>query len=900
MKLRPIYCATLLVHLFVIISLPEGVCSTSLQDSTDRRIKAIRVQDFSTEAESLSKPEADQLQKRDTIPPINERLDSASQDVTHTEPASLPRSRSGLEDMLSYQAEDSIEFHFDQQQITLHKQAEVSYQETKLEAAEIDVFFPIQEVEARPMVDSTGHTSNEPVFTEGNASYLAQHIRYNFGTRRALIKGVITQQGEAYVHGNRVKVAADQSTYVDRAQYTTCSYKRPHFHFRANRIKLIPGSKTLSAPFHLRVGNTPLPIGFPFGFFARPERKSSGVLTPRYGEERARGFFLRNIGYYFAISPYMDLSVRGDLYTKGSFNAQALWRYIKRYSYTGNMNLRYAYVQSGLSSTRREYWINWQHSPQSRRDSRFSASVDAGSSSYNTINYQNNNVNTRTRFSSNITYSKNFTGTPFSLNTSLRHQQNVEQKVVELSVPEFSWNMRSVYPLRKWVRKQRSPLRKLSIAHSMQLRNEVSNAPQFGMEQLPFSWTNLPIFFRRARNGVRHQVPIAMPLNVLRYFTMTPSFSYTEVWYPRELRHSYDENTSTIRTDTLRMFSRAGYWALSNGISTRIYGTFLFKERWGLKAIRHVLIPRVGLSYRPDFSKPRYDVHTTIETPSGARNLSKYDGFIFGSTPRSSAASMNMQLSNQLEMKIRSAIDSIEQYRKVTLLDNLSFSSSYNFLSDSFALSPIQIAARTSLFKRAVVVSGNATLDPYVWQSQQDNWVRIHQYAWQGGQGLGTLSTLNANLSLSLKPPKKEQKERGNNDTFSEEEQRAQAYIFNHPEEYVDFSIPWNLRINYGINQRRIGRDKPRTTQSMSLSGGVKITPSLHLSFSSGYDLESHRITQTSLSFVKDLHCWEIIGNWIPFGRFTSYDVTIRAKSLLLQGLKLSRRQSFFDTLNPF
>ena len=500
-------------------------------------------------------------------------------------------------------------------------------------------------------------------------------------------------------------------------------------------------------------------------------------------------------------------------------------------------------------------------------------------------------------FSSNITYSKNFTGTPFSLNMSARHQQNVEQKLVDLSLPEFSWNMRSVYPLRKWVRSSRSPLKKLSIAHSMQVRNEISNAPRFGAEQLSFTSENLPILFRRARNGARHQVPISMPLSVLRYFTMTPSLSYSEVWYAKELRHTYDPVEEVIHTDTLRTFSRAGYWSASNGLSTRVYGTFFLKERWGIKALRHVLMPRLTLSYRPDFSKPRYGVYTTFQTPLGEQTFSKYDGFIFGSTPRSAAASVGMQLSNQLEMKIRSVTDSVERYRKVTLLDNVSFSSNYNFLADSFALSPVRIAARASLFKRTLTFSSSATLDPYVWQSDQDKWQRIHQYAWQGGQGIGTLRALSANLGLSLNPSKHKKKDSSENNSAREEDRNEEA-IRNYPVAYVDFKVPWSLRINYSISQQRIGRGKAQTRQSMSGSGSLRITPSLHLSFSSGYDFESNRVTQTSLGFVKDLHCWEIVGRWVPFGRFTSYDVTIRVKSPLLQGLKLNRRQSFFDTLS--
>ena len=391
------YCVILLVHISVTISARASVYSTNLQDNTQRWIKGTQNKEINRKNHSSDSLNLQKTQPKDTIPtpivPIDSlSLDQKSVDQTHT-----PLSSNRLEDALHYQAQDSIIVHFDQQ-LSLYKQADISYQDTKLEAAEIDVLFSKREIEARPLIDSTGRIKEHPTLKEQNQTYLTDYIRYNFNTRRALIKGVVTQEGEAYIHGEQVKLATDRSTYVNKARYTTCNYKQPHFHFRAERIKSIPGGKTLTAPFHLRVGSTPLPLGFPFGFFARPEQKSSGILVPRYGEERARGFFLRNLGYYFSINPYMDLSVRTDLYTKGSFNAQSLWRYIKRYSYTGNMNLRYAYVKRSLGSTRREYWINWKHSPRSLRDSRFSASVNAGSSSYNTLDYQNNDINTRTRF----------------------------------------------------------------------------------------------------------------------------------------------------------------------------------------------------------------------------------------------------------------------------------------------------------------------------------------------------------------------------------------------------------------------------------------------------------------------------------------------------------------------
>ena len=876
------------------------VVSNNLKDKTQRGIKE-------TQSEVLNKrtTESDSLltqrtQDGDTIPPLTSSSDSLllNQGALSVDSTSVAISTSALVDVMNYEASDSITFDMREEKLSMYRQSKVLYQSNQIESGVIDLLLPLREVEARPLLDSLGKNQEEPVLTEKNSSYFAKYIRYNFHTKRTLIKGVVTQHGEAYIHGEQIKAHSDKSTYVKTARYTTCNYRRPHFHFRARRLKILPG-KTLSAPFHMRVGDTPLPIGFPFGFFAKPQKKASGLLTPRYGEERTRGFFLRNLGYYFAINPYMDLNAQIDVYTRGSLNGATRWRYLQRYSYEGDMNLRYSYVQGGFGSNREEYWVNWEHRPRSRGDSRFSASVNAGSSNYNAVNYQNNVINTQTRFSSNINYSKTFTATPFSTNLSLRHQQNVEKKQVELSLPEFSWNMRSIYPLSKLVRSQQSPLKKFSISHSMQARNEISNAPRGTQPIKPFSLDNFPLLLREARNGAQHQIPISMPLTVLRYFTLTPSFSYSELWYLQHLRHTYDQQTSTIKADTVKGFSRASHWSVSNGFTTRRYGTFFFRQGSTVQALRHVFIPSLSLSYRPDFARPRHGVYTPIQTPTGERYVSKYDGFVFGTTPQGEAASMGVQLSNQFEMKLRSRADSTGKgYRKVRLLDNLSFSSSYNFLADSFALSTINASARTSLFKNMVVISSQAIIDPYVWREKNGTWQRTPQYAWQGGQDIGTLTSFSTNVGISLKPKSKKSRSSTKKDQNSGQKGDQAAQLLGRSEEYVDFSVPWNLRINYNIRQQRRGRAEPQTIQSLNLSGGLNITPSTRINLSSGYDLKAKELTQTSMSFIRDLHCWEIVGTWVPFGRFTNYEITIQAKSVLLQGLKMTRRRSFFDALS--
>lgn len=816
-------------------------------------------------------------------------------------------SEGALEAPVQYKARDSIRFYARQQHIALYGEADISYQEINLKAAEVLVRWPIQEVDARPVFDSAGRAEGAPIFTEKGQTYNTESMRYNFSTRRAFIQGIASKQGDAYMQGKKIKITPEKDLHITGAKYSTCEHKPAHFHFRARRVKVLPGRKMLTGPFHMRVGEVPIYfIGFPFGFFPQPKKKSSGIITPRYGEERLRGFFLQGGGYYFAINDYMDLTLMGDIYSKGGFGTRASWRYLKRYKYNGSMNLRYTFASSGgggsLSS--RDYWVQWEHRPTSRRNSRFSASVNAGTSTYSQNNYESNSFNTRTEFSSNINYSKTFGGTPFNMNTSLRHRQNVERKDINLSFPELSLNMQRIYPLQRVIQKESSSLRKLGLSHSMTLRNELTNVPRDGGDPLPLTGENLKTFLRDAKNGAQHRVPIAMPLNVMRYFVLTPSFNYTEVWYLQELRHYYDPESEQVEIDTLRRFSRAGYYSISNGLSTRIYGTFIFKQGRRLQAIRHLITPNISLSYQPEFGKERYGVHRTIHTPQGPREVSKYQGFIFGSTPKEKSASMNFQINNQIEMKIRKRKDTTNTYQKVPIFENFSMGGSYNFLAEEYKLSTISLSARTRLFK-GMNVSTNATLDPYVWESAGGGWRRTPEYAWKGGQGLGTLTSLSATTGFSLRPAGKG-KSRGAPAASERppiDEPIGQGPLSGtglEPNRPVDFTVPWDLRVNYNVNMRRQGRGKPEMIQTMTLGSSITLTPKTRVSISSGYDIKNKKITQTSLNLTRDLHCWEVVASWVPFGRFTSYDVTIRAKSVILRDLKISKGKNFFDNLGRF
>ena len=572
---------------------------------------------------------------------------------------------------------------------------------------------------------------------------------------------------------------------------------------------------------------------------------------------------------------------------------------------SGNLNFRYSENSASLSNNfaGRDYWLQWTHNPLSKGDQRFSISVNLGTSSYYQRNLDQailNNI--KTEFASNLNYSKTFTGTPFSTNISLRHRQNVQRKELSLSLPEISWNMQRIYPLQALFAKTKWDIRQLGISHSALLRNEISNSSRSAEPAEGLSFSDLPKLIADAKNGIQHKIPVAMPLNVMRYFVLTPSFNYTELWYGKELKHTYDAQTQEIHIDTLSQFSRAGHYAFSSGLTTRLYGLFTFGKKSPLRAVRHLVTPTVSLNYRPDFSKEKHGVHRTIQTERGERKVSRYDGFLFGTTPRTSSANMTFDINNQLEIKVRDRKDTsnVDATKKIPIIDAFSLSGSYDILADSFALSPIKFGLRTTFGGRKVSLAAGASLFPYALQQQGSGgagegsiWRPVNAFAWEMGQGLGTLRSINASISFSLASPSA----RGSKSAAGAGTEADSVSSKSTLAPYLVPNVPWSMQVNYNINQRRSGRGEFTTIQSINFNGSLSLTSKTKINFSSGYDVVNGAFTQTSVSLVRDLHCWEIVGSWVPVGRFTSYSVTLRAKTPILNALRFNQRRAFTDAL---
>ncbi|MEC7894985.1 MAG: putative LPS assembly protein LptD [Bacteroidota bacterium] len=835
------------------------------------------------------------------------------------------KSDSEIETTINYNAKDSIYYDLKTQIIKLYGNSSIDYGNINLKAHEIIIDWNAQTLDANFMRDSIGLKIGKPIFTENNQSYETDKITYNFNSKKAIISGIVTQLDDAYMQGEKVKKNELDELYIHDAKYTTCNLADPHFHIATKKLKVVPGKKVISGPFHLKFGNVPTPLGFIFGMFPQPKETVSGIIMPSYGEEKRRGFYLREGGYYFAINDYFDLRLTGDIYSKGSYGATIATNYKKRYAYNGSLKFNYNKSKTGEIESpfeSNDFSFSWTHTPSSKgRSSRFSSSVNFQTNSYNqnkNLVQSNFNQSINAQFNSSISYSKTFKGSPFNISTNLRHSQNVQNKKVNLTLPDLSYNMSRIYPFKNMGKLGKTALGKISISHrftgkieltngssssSLNSINIINSSDSFN-QQIDFNMQNINTIIDRSKIGGKHTIPISTSFNILKFFTVSPSINYNEIWYLKKLNYTYNEVENGIEIDTTNSFSRAWSYNTALSLSTRIYGTVFFKKG-KIKAIRHVITPEISLTYSPDFTQKKYGYYENIQinNEGETRLLSKYENFLYGSPRIGSSASMNFYIGNNLEMKVIDENDTISGTKKIKIFENLSFSGNYNFLADSFQLSPIRFNTRTSFFKRLINVSLSGTIDPYAYmldsisETNQIYQRRINELAIKNNQGLGSLAFINMALGMrfSAKDFQSPEEEDEKESRFGT--RREIDYINSNIAEYVDFNVPWSINASYNLNRRKIGYNDPVITQTITMSGDISISEKTKISMRSGYDFKNKMLTQTSINATRDLHCWRIRFNWVPFGRFQSYNLSISAVSALLQDLKLEKRSRFFDNL---
>jgi hypothetical protein len=734
-----------------------------------------------------------QVSPRKQLP--TSKTDSSSAQGAQTD--TLARRKSDVETTVKYTAKDSIVLNVDGSIARLYGEAKITYGDIDLEADYIEINWESGIIDAQGRKDSTGKMIGNPVFKEGSQTFQTDNIRYNIKSKKSSIKGVVTQYGEGYIHGNQVFKDPENNLYIRHAMYTTCNLAHPHFFINSSKIKLVENKQVVTGPFNLVINDIPTPLGFAFGMFPYSKTRKSGIIMPVYGEEpRDRGFYLRDGGYYWAISDYINMTFRGEIYTRGGWGLNIGSQYIKKYAYTGNFNLRYNRRKSGdegFQSLMQDFWITWAHSPFSKGTGRFSANVNAGTSTFNARNaYESLQRRISPTFNSNISYSNVIRGLPISYAFSARHDMNTQTGIMNMTLPDMSVNVTRLYPFKRKSSAGGKWWETIGFSYSFQASNRLSNSPKattsfsgiprvsdksdFGKsDTVAFSLNNLDRILRMAEIGARHSIPVSMSLKVLKFFSLNPSFQYQETWYPQRYNFTTqfpatefpqgDSAAAEVLVQSQRGFYRSYSYSGGVSLTTNIYGTFQIQKK-RLEAIRHRLVPNIGFNYQPDFSDPKrfsfyQEVYTgPIVTNRQANNainsladnavnnqynnainnsrtrISRFQNSVYGAPGVGESGSISFSLSNTLEAKIRSKNDTAKnKFEKISLLDQFNISSSYNLAADSFNLAPISISARTRLFNN-IDINFSTSLDPYAGavlytdENGERRQQRLNYYAW--------------------------------------------------------------------------------------------------------------------------------------------------------------------------
>ena len=822
-----------------------------------------------------------------------------------------PRAAKAMLDApISGKSTDSLVYDVRRKLVYVYNQGDVTYQNNNLKADFMRIDMDTKLIHAYGKADSLEGKpiTTKPEFSDGSASYQMDTITYNLDTGKAKIKGVATQQGDGWLVGGSVKRMPDNTFNIQGGQYTTCEQTdHPHFYLAMTKAKVIPGKKVVTGPAYLVMEDVPIYfLGIPEGFFPINMGPKSGLLMPSYGEEASKGFFLRDLGYYFTLGEHADLAVRGGIYTLGSWEASAASRYIKRYKYSGSFNLQYSNIKTGEKGEpdyikQSNFRIQWSHQQDAKANpgSTFSASVNFATSGYNKYSATNLNDILSTQTNSSISYSKNWAGTPFSLSANMAVSQNSQNKTISVTLPTVVFNVSRIYPFKSKNRigKERW-YEKISMQYTGKMTNMVTT-------------TESEILSRKTldnmKNGIEHSIPVSASFNLFNYINISPSINYNEKWYFK--KQEYQWNPLTNRTDTLP--SQYGFYRLYNynfsvSSSTTLYGMYDFTKKRRdrkIQAIRHTITPTFGFSYAPDFSDPKYGYYLTRQTDSTG-NVTTYSPYAvnaYGVPSSGRSMSMNFALSQNLEMKVHKR----DTVQKIKLIDELRISGSYNFLADSMRLSTIPVSFRTTIFKN-FGINLSLTLDPYRVTPEGKRYDklffpgRVTSTGWSFGYTFKSREdrSQTAINDITSIPPEYQNPyydPYGQLDPVLRRQYMAQAYY--------DFSLPWNFGFNYAVNYSISYTNngttgyKKNITQTVGFNGSLNVTPKTGITFQGGYDIKTRKLTTSSISITRDLHCWQMSFSWIPFGFHRSWSFNIGVKAASLSDLKYDKSQSMYDNL---
>lgn len=842
------------------------------------------------------------------VRPDNVKPDTTLRDTTLKQDSVTTKSSSAaIETEVIYGAEDSIKTDRVTNIVRLYGKARVKYGEMELDADYIELDQKNNTLFAKGLINpKTKRYTGRPLFKQGNEPPITtDSLRFNYKSKKGKSFSVFTEVDGGYLQAQQFKKNEWGEGNFAHGIYSTCNLPFPHNHFGVHITRgIVTEKQVISGPAYLAIEGVPLPLGLPFGFFPKPNRRSGGLLFPTFGED-IRGFFMRDLGYYLGLNDYWDLSTRGTIYSKGSYELGTAARYRKNYKFDGNLNLRYASTKNGIEGTEsfrrpnKDFNITWSHTqnPVANPGTTFSASVNAGTGSYLSNTGAAGSYNpielARNTLSSSISYGKVFGNGLFNFSSSLSHSQDIEQQTIFLDLPRFNLNMMTINPFdsknragdQKWYQK-------ISLGYSMQGSNSI-NTKEYKL----FKKESLNDF----RNGIQHDIPINMSLNVLKFFQFTSGLQYSEKWYLQTIRKRLDPVAAgfELKSDTVQGFSRTYDYSLNSGFSTKVYGKFNFK-RGKLMALRHVMTPSVSFNYRPDFGADRFGFFRNVENDTARVNPTRYsiyENAIFGAPSAGRTAGIGFSFDNNIEAKVRSDADSTKSSINIPILQSLTFSGAYNFAAENFKLSTIGFSGRTALFKQKMGINFYGTLDPYQLDALGQ---RVDRYTISNGK-LARLTNfgLSTDFSFNSEAAKNRNKNLNNLDAAKQnltlQQQQELNAISRDPNAFVDFNIPWNVSASYSFNYTKNDLRKASISNTLNFSGDFNVTPKWKVQYTSGYDFQLNKLSITQFSIYRDLHCWDLSFRWSPIGTYKFYSVDLRVKASILQDLKLSKRRDFYN-----
>ncbi|MDG1966418.1 MAG: putative LPS assembly protein LptD [Flavobacteriaceae bacterium] len=833
---------------------------------------------------------------------------------------SIPVKQPTLLDKVKYTAKQYVRINRKENKLYLYDEAELYYQDMELKAGIIVLDYAINEVTAGRIPDSSGVLKQNPYFKQINNEIYPDSLRFNFDTQKALIWNSKSVQNGMNVYAAFTKKENDSVYYIKDAKVTTGGeLDNSDYYFRIRKGKMVPQGKIVTGFTNMYIADVPTPLALPFAYFPSSQKQQSGFLFPTIGESNNRGYYLQNGGYYLAMSQFFDLGLTGDYYSNGSYGFRMDSKYRKMYNFNGSLSMRFENLitgERGIQGYAKStvFNVRWNHSkdPKSSPNSNFSASVNFGTSDYfresvnqlNSPNFLNNTL------SSSVAYSKRIPGTP-SVNMSINANmsQNSNTKSINLTLPTFQGSIDRIYPFQPKDRPKKGILQNINFQYSTRAENRIITS-----EDNLFTGA----MFKNARSGIQHSIPMSTNFKILKHFNMAASMSYKEVWQPKTIKYNdYDPTIDGVVKDTLSGFSAYRTYSYGMSMGTTIYGIVNFKEDKKIRSVRHTVRPSLSYSSAPSFDQ-YYDEYI-IDADGNTREYTPFEGGLFGTPSRGISKSMGISISNNFEAKIVDPDSTKTELKKIQLIKNLNFNTSYNFISDEFKWSPVRVSSGIDLFNKKIAINLGATLDMYALNEENK---RINEFNIKQGGGLFRVTSANLNTGYNFSN-KTFSKDKKKEDEEEEEEEEADPFGYfentsgggrdddlfgdtigmnnemNREDEMKENAkypsyraeIPWNLRFTYSLTYNNSRNQNDFSNNSLMFSGDVEITPKWKIGGSSGFDFKNHGFTYTQIRLNRDLDSWRLDFSWVPFSNRASWNFFIGIKSGLLSDIKYEKNR---------